>query len=184
MKKTNHRLSREEWLRLALEEVSKKGGAKLRIDKLAKSLGVTKGSFYWHFKDRGDFIKSLVQFWGEHTTGQVIRRTGQDAANPRQRLMAVMQIIFTEFQDKYELPIRAWAAEEPSVVPIVREVELQRLAFIRSLFAEMGFQGQDLEMRARLFVCYGEGELVSYATLSPEDRQQTLKAVHALLTKP
>jgi len=177
-------MNREEWLMAALEEVAKKGGAKLRIDKLVDGLGVTKGSFYWHFKDREDFVQSLVAFWAEHTTGQVMERTDQVQGDARERLWSVMQIIFTEGLDKYELPMRAWAAEEPQVAPIMREVEVGRLAYVRNLFAEMGFQGQDLEMRTRLFICYACGEHVFLTREKPADQQQTIKAVHALLTRP
>jgi AcrR family transcriptional regulator len=183
MKTDAHRLSREEFLMLALEEVAKAGGAKLRIDKLVNGLGVTKGSFYWHFKDREDFVQSLMQFWAEYTTGQVIERTDQIQGDARKRLWSVMQIIFTEGLDKYELPMRAWAAEEPQVVPILREVEARRVAYARALFAEMGFQGQDLEMRTRLFVCYACGEHVFFTRESLEDQQKTIKEVHAFLTR-
>jgi AcrR family transcriptional regulator len=177
-------MNREEWLMAALEEVSKTGGAKLRIDKLVKSLGVTKGSFYWHFKDREDFVQSLLEFWAEFTNDKVIERAEQIGGDARERLWSVMQIIFTKGLGESELAMRAWAAEEPSVAIILREVEVQRMAYIGSLFAEMGFQGQDQEIRARLFNCYGSGELVSFYKQSPEDRQQTMKVVHALLTSP
>ena len=176
-------MNREEWLMMALEEVSKTGGAELRIDKLVKTLGVTKGSFYWHFKNREDFVQSLLEFWAEYTTGQVMERTDQIHGDARERLLGVMKIIFTEGLDKFELPMRAWAAEEPSVSIIVREVEVQRLAYIRALFAEMGFQGQDLEMRTRLFICYACGEHVFFTRENPATQQQTIKAVHALLTR-
>ena len=175
-------MNREEWLMAALEEVAKKGGAKLHIDRLVKSLGVTKGSLYWHFKDREDFVQSLLEFWAEYSNGQVFESVNQIGGDARYRLKSVMQIIFTKGLDKFELAMRAWAAEEPSIAIIVREVEVHRLAYARSLFAEMGFQGQDLEMRARLFVRYMEGEVVSFYKQSPEDRQQTIKAVHAFLT--
>ena len=176
-------MNREEWLMAALEEVSRKGGAKLRIHRLVKSLGVTKGSFYWHFKNREDFVHSLVAFWAEHTTGQVMKRTDQVQGNAQERLLGVMKIIFTEGLDKFELPMRAWAAEEPQVAPIIREVEARRLAYIRALFAEMGFQGQDLEMRTRLFICYACGEHVFFTRENPATQQQTIIAVHALLTR-
>ena len=184
MKTANHRLSREEWLKLALEEVSKKGGAKLRIDKLAASLGVTKGSFYWHFKDREDFVQSLLEFWAEFTNDKVIERAEQIGGDARKRLWSIMQIIFTKGLGESELAMRAWAAEEPSIAIIVQEVEVQRMDYVQGLFAEMGFQGQEQKIRARLFICYGSGELVSFYKQSPEDRQQTMKVMHALLTQP
>ena len=86
MKTDAQRLSREEWLMLALEEVAREGGAKLRIDKLVEGLGVTKGSFYWHFKDREDFVQSLVEFWAEYTTTKVIEIMSQARGDAQERL--------------------------------------------------------------------------------------------------
>jgi AcrR family transcriptional regulator len=184
MKPEVQRLSREEWLMLALEEVAKEGGAKLRIDKLVEGLGVTKGSFYWHFKDREDFVQSLVAFWAEYTTTRVIEVMSQAQGDAQERLLKLMEVIFTQGLDKYELPMRAWAVEEPQVAGVVQEMEARRLAYIRSFFAEMGFQGQDLEMRTRLFVGYACGEHVFFSRESQEDQQKTIKAVHAFLTQP
>ena len=62
------RLSKEEWLARALEVLGKKGAGELTIESLARRLGVTKGSFYWHFKDRADFFRQLIEFWDENFT--------------------------------------------------------------------------------------------------------------------
>ena len=61
-------LSREDWLEKALNVVSRVGGAKLRINNLVTEVGVTKGSFYWHFKDREDFVRSLIDHWHQRYT--------------------------------------------------------------------------------------------------------------------
>jgi AcrR family transcriptional regulator len=68
----HHRLSRDEWLEQALEVTSRKPHGKLRIHELVKHLGVTRGSFYWHFKDREDFVRSLGEYWDRWSTDQVI----------------------------------------------------------------------------------------------------------------
>ena len=59
------RLSKEEWLARALEVLGKKGAGELTIESLARHLGVTKGSFYWHFRDRADFFRQLIEYWGQ-----------------------------------------------------------------------------------------------------------------------
>ena len=61
--KVGRRMSREEWLAHALDALEKEGGGALTIDKLSRRLGVSRGSFYWHFKDRTDFIRQLVDHW-------------------------------------------------------------------------------------------------------------------------
>jgi len=64
-KKTGQRLTREDWLENALTVLSRKGRAGLRIEGLSAALGVSRGSFYWHFKDRGDFVHALLEYWYE-----------------------------------------------------------------------------------------------------------------------
>jgi hypothetical protein len=107
----------------------------------------------------------------------------QAQGNAQERLLKLMEVIFTQGLDKCELPMRAWAAEEPHVAGVVQEMEARRLAYIRALFVEMGFQGSDLTMRTRLFVCYACGEHVFFTRESPEEQQKTIKAVHTLLTR-
>lgn len=69
------RLTREEWLAKALEVLARKGVAGMRIDALSKALGVTKGSFYWHFKNRDDFTKNLLDYWMSAFTTNVRHRS-------------------------------------------------------------------------------------------------------------
>jgi AcrR family transcriptional regulator len=71
------RLPREQWLSAALEVVARRGGAKLRIRDLVQRLGVSTGSFYWHFRDRDDFVTSLVDYWGREFTSRVAEQVAK-----------------------------------------------------------------------------------------------------------
>ena len=62
------RLDRKARLTRALEVLGKQGAGELTVESLARQLGVTKGSFYWHFKDRADFFRQLIEYWDEHFT--------------------------------------------------------------------------------------------------------------------
>ena len=61
--KKRTRFSRTDWLARAMDVLSRKGGARLRINDLCQELGVTKGSFYAHFEDRADFVRQFVAYW-------------------------------------------------------------------------------------------------------------------------
>lgn len=148
----SQRLSREEWLSQALDYLAQEGKAKLTIDKLVGALGVTKGSFYWHFRDRDDFQQSLVKYWDNRYTQVVAERVEQLSGSSNDRLLAIMEIVCKDDLARYDIAVRAWAAQEPSVAMLVRSVDESRLRFVRSLFAEMGFRGTELDMRARSFV--------------------------------
>lgn len=182
--KISGKLSREEWLSRSLEVLSREGNAKLRIDALTKSLGITKGSFYWHFKDRADFVKSLAEYWADYSTNQVIDLLNQVQGDASDPLFELMKYLFRKDFGRYDIAMRAWAAQEPEVARIVKKVDKQRFVFVRSLFAELGFKGQELEMRTRTFVVFHSLELGSFARGTKKERLKLLKRRHAFFTRP
>jgi AcrR family transcriptional regulator len=152
--KKNCRLTREEWLARALPVIVSKGNTKLRIHELVKHLGVSRGSFYWHFKDRDDFVRALVDYYHDWSTDQVIvevARVGGDAA---QRLKTVMRFVAEKDLGRYEVAMSSWGVQEPIVEESFRVAVQRRIEFIRSLFLELGFEGQELEARTLAFVGY------------------------------
>jgi len=148
------RLSREEWLARALEVLGRKGAGELTVESLARHLGVTKGSFYWHFRDRADFFRQLIEYWDEHFTQTVIAEISRQGGSPEERLLELMRLVLSKRLDRFEMPVRAWAQQNPALVPLVRRVDRHRISFVRSLFLEMGFDEDEAEMRTRVFLTY------------------------------
>ncbi len=170
----HHRLSRDEWLARALEVISRKPHGKLRIHELVKDLGVTRGSFYWHFKDREDFVRSLAVYWDRWSTDQVIHAVERAGGDPINRLRTLMDFVFRNGIGRYDVAVRAWAFQEPAVADAVRRSDRNRLVFVRSLFQEMGFTGDKLETRARAFVGYMNLDHTSFAPEGDEERMRLL----------
>jgi hypothetical protein len=112
----------------------------------------------------------------------------EDVANvegeARQRLLALMESLVEHDFGRYEVAIRAWAAQEPSVARRVRRVDRQRLRVVRGLFEEMGFSGTELEMRASTFAVFHSLELGFLAGGSRKERRRQLRARHAFFTRP
>jgi len=181
-KNPDHRLSRDEWLKLALEVVATKGHAKLRIHELVTHLGVTRGSFYWHFKNRDDFVCALVDYYIHWSTDQVIyevERVGGDAA---QRLKTVMRIVAEHDLGRYDSAMMSWGAQEPIVSESFEIAIQRRIEFIRSFFVQLGFGGQELETRTLAFVGYMS---LVHSGSDPRARRTHLKHLderHAVLT--
>ena len=148
------RLSREEWLARALEVLGKNGAGQLTVESLARQLGVTKGSFYWHFRDRADFFRQLIEYWDEHFTQTVIAEISGQGGPPEERLLELMRLVLSKRLDRFEMPVRAWAQQNPALAPLVRRVDRHRISFVRSLFLEMGFDEDEAEMRTRVFLTY------------------------------
>ena len=178
------KLTREQWLSNALEVVARKGGAKLRIRDLVERLGVSTGSFYWHFQSRDDFVASLVDYWARAFTSRVVEEMGDVEGDGRQRLLRLMELLLEKDFARYDVAIRAWAAQEPGVARIVRRTDQQRLEFVGSLFAEMGFTGEELEMRTSTFVVFHSMDRGFSMGESMKARRKLLRTRHAFFTRP
>lgn len=179
----NPSLDRDAWLERALEVLRAEGIQGVRVERLARDLDVTKGSFYWHFSDRGDLYRSILDYWDERYTGVVVNHLEFQHTEPREALLSVMMMVRKEGLDQYELAIRAWADHDPMAFEAVTKAYSRRKGFIRSLFERMGFQGDDAEVRTRLALCYLSWEPNMYPEESQKKNLQLLKLHHELLTK-
>ena len=148
------RLSKEEWLARSLEVLGKKGASELTVESLAQKLGVTKGSFYWHFKNRDNFFRQLIEYWDEQFTQTVIANISSLGVPPEERLLELMRLVLAKRLDRFEMPVRAWAQQNPALAPLVRSVDRHRMLFVKALFREMGFDEGEADMRTRIFLTY------------------------------
>ncbi|MDV7144295.1 hypothetical protein R3X27_16545 [Tropicimonas sp. TH_r6] len=94
----------------------------------------------------------MVDFWVERFNRYVIETIGQQVGSPEDRLLTLTRLVKREGLDLHEITFRAWAAQDSDIAAKVREVDHGRYAFIRSLFEEMGFAGEELEMRTRIWL--------------------------------
>lgn len=152
------RVSKAEWLQTALIVLEKEGAEAMRIGRIARELGVSRSGFYWHFKDREDLRTEMVEFWAHEFTEVVTANPLMLKGDPRERLEQTMLMILDHDLTRYEVAMRAWAAADAAIARRVREVYRIRMEFLEGTFQELGFRGDDLKMRTRLFVCYHSWE--------------------------
>ena len=145
------RLSRETWLAEALDVLAE-DPTHLRLDELARRLGVSKGSFYWHFENREDFVHALAEYWKEADTQSVVRAVADVEGGPEEQFRVMIRTIVEGRLARYDLAVRAWARIEPGIMPIIREVDEIRMANVRRLFEGMGFEEPELSVRSRVFM--------------------------------
>jgi AcrR family transcriptional regulator len=159
----------------ALDVVATKGNTKVRIYKLVKQIGVTTGSFYWHFRDRNDLLDQLLDYWTLETTSVVTDNSRLLDLDPKIRLNETARMIAKYGFNDYEVSMRAWALADERVAEGVNRVYKMRLRFIRKAFRELGFETVEAEIRARLFMCYHTWEA---ATFGPQSKKKGyLKAI-------
>ena len=178
------RLSKEEWLEKALSILNRPGFGRLNIDRLVESMGMTKGSFYWHFKNRSDFVVHLIEYWDTKFTLLVIQHIENFEGKGRERLLELMLFVTRNQLAEYDFAIHALAQNEPEIFPVVKRVLKKRIAYVKSLFSEMGFHDEDLEFRSRAAVMFMIQEQNSLLKDSRNDQLKRIRLAHALFTSP
>lgn len=176
------RLTAEDWLNLALETLDNEGIHKVNIEYLARKLKVTKGSFYWHFKNREMLLKEMLNHWTEILTTNIIERSKEGSSDARETLLKLMTIITDEKVGRYEAAIRAWATHDDMARTILQKVDQQRLKYITSLFTEMNFDKTEAKLRARLVLFYQVAEHGILLYDSKDKRNELLKQRFTFLT--
>ena len=150
-------LDRDAWIRAAVAVLAEGGVDDLRVEVLAKRLGVTKGSFYWHFKDRRDLLDAVLDFWQD---GRIRDIRKQTVAEPGGELEALRHTIDVYSAAKnrrgiaIEAAIRLWARQDSRAAAIVEAVDAERLACTHRLFGALGHTAADAAARSVLLYAY------------------------------
>ena len=149
----NDRLAKSDWIEHGLRTLANEGANALKVGPMSTKLKVSRGSFYWHFRDIADFRSQLLRSWQESSTDQVIRdldaREGES-----DRLKHLMRRAFGGTRN-LDRAIRSWAAEDEDVARIVASVDRRRVARIAKLLAEAGVEGgRALHRAAFLYWAY------------------------------
>jgi AcrR family transcriptional regulator len=144
---TKTRLSRERWIEAALDALTEGGVAAVAVEPLAARLGVTKGSFYWHFRDRDELLAATLDEWERERTEGLIERLEQ-IPDPRERLAEWAHHAFGA--DKALLVALHGAADHPVVAPVLRRVTERRIDYLADLLRDAGVSPSAAPRRARL----------------------------------
>jgi AcrR family transcriptional regulator len=182
-KRTHRGISRQEWLETGLESLSKIGIAGLKVEKLARALGIARAGFYWHFKNRDDLLRQLLAYWVHESTAVVTTEADMLALEPKKRLTKTAEMILEHDLGRYDMAIRQWALTDAEAARAVRKVNRIRLDFLRDAFRELGFTGDDLDMRAMLFLCYQTWESSTFREISRKRRRELIVKRINLLTR-
>jgi len=157
------RLSREDWIRGALELLSTAGVEGVKIVPLAERLGVTSGSFYWHFKNRPELYDALLDYWEREMTDAAIEAAKRFEGSPGERIWHLMEQVMATGMARYDLAIWHWAQSDPAAQTVFQRTVDKRFAFAKWMFSQAGFSETQAESRGRLMVVYmmGESTLIS-----------------------
>lgn len=182
---TRANLTPETWIEAATEVLVDQGMDKIRIDDLARQLGVTRGSFYWHFRDRGELLQRVLESWRQRATEELTRRLEEANPDPRLQLRDVLSLPFrgnaASRAARIELAIRAWARTDATARVAVDEADANRLSYIAQLFSQLGFGVGEARMRAQLLYSVLVAESLSPALVNASTREALANFMEELL---
>jgi len=177
------RVSKSDWLEAGLAALAAGGVRSVRVDVLAKQLGVARSGFYWHFKNRGELLAAMLEYW-THELTEVVTKNPRILSTPAEdRLLEVAELVSGNDLGRYDGAIRQWAREDPSVARLARRTFSFRLDFYDSTFAELGFEGEEREMRVHLFAIYQAAEGAAIPPMSKAKRRRLAEIRVRMLTR-
>lgn len=164
------RLTVRDWVNAGLKALARSGFTALKADTLSKALGVSRGSFYWHFADVGAFHAAVLQHWREVAYDNVVREV---EGTPENRLAALVGRAFRA-DVRLERAIRSWATADARAKAMVEAVDTRRLKYIRQLLVETGLAASQASARARILYWAYLGHGLSSTRPDPAEWQRIL----------
>ncbi len=178
--------ARTTWIKAGLDQIGRGGIEAVRIEVLAKALGVTKGGFYWHFKDRRDLLAAILEDWRLGRIAAIEKQTQSAGRNARERLLGLVRLYSEAVNPQgmaIELAIRQWARHDSHAAEAARSVDVARLRSISSLYEELGQDRRQAEQRALLFYSFVFGQSLLFLEKSSRARRELTGACAELLAE-
>lgn len=143
------------WIEAAFDALAEGGVDAVRVDPLAKNLGVTRGSFYWHFADRAALHTAMLKEWRKRQSYQVGSRIESQTSVPDERLKRTLALPNSSPRAKraasIELAIRLWARRDSEAAKAVKHIDRVRLNYYAKLYGDMGYTPANARKQAFVF---------------------------------
>ena len=158
VKPKKQQLNREDWIREALNVLEEQGVDGVKIVVIADRMGVTSGSFYWHFKGLPDLLECLLDYWERELTDAVVVTAREFPGPPEDRILNLMIGVIEDDAAKYDRAISVWARRDPAINEVFERTIRKRFEFARWMFKQAGFTDKQARIRGRMMVAYLMGE--------------------------
>lgn len=166
------RLSATDWAHAALDLLAEEGVHAVAVEPLARRLGVTKGSFYWHFPSREALLRTALEQWEQGELVEVFEHL-ESIVDPRERLRALFQRAAHEARSHAVYSELLKAPEHPLVQPVMQRVSKRRLDYLTLAFRQIGLPRAQALHRARLTYAAYTGFLLLSGQLGPSRLSQS-----------
>ncbi len=178
-------VSKAEWLEAGLHLLATSSVAEISVLALARQLGIAKSGFYWHFKDRADYLETLLDYWFSEIISVIANNDQIGLLPPVERLTTAIKMITRHDLVKYELALHQWALVDKTADKVMRKANRIRLEFVGDIFRELGFDEDQVELRSMLTVSYQLWETPTFHNIISKRRRKALlkKRIDFLTTK-
>ncbi len=156
--RVRQRLTREDWVRVAFEFLQERGAEGVKIVVMADRLGVTSGSFYWHFKDLRELRDCLLEYWEADLTDAIIDKAMGFSGSPEERILDLMLQVIEHDAAAPDHAVWVWSRSDPAARKVFERTLRKRFDFARWMFKQTGLSERQATIRGRLLVAYLMGE--------------------------
>lgn len=177
------RLTRENWIAAARKTLVGSGIDDVKVDLLARRLKVTRGSFYWHFRNRQDLLDALLDHWGARNRDEMAAIEAPRGANSRP-LVELFRIWLGQDASfpAFDIAIRVWARKSKSVAELVREVDDGWIALFQASLERSGMRAPESMVRARIIYFHQVGYFALSLDESRAERARLAPFYYEILT--
>jgi AcrR family transcriptional regulator len=168
------RTPRSQWIDEGLNALAAGGPDAVRIDVLAKTLGVTRGGFYWHFDDRQALLDAMLETWERRSTDEVLERVEREGGDATDKVRRAGMLTFSPTLLPIDLAVRDWARRDKVVGERLRRVDNRRMAYLRTLIGELSADEGDVEARSLLAFSLAIGNHFIAADHGTRDRVEVV----------
>lgn len=176
------KLERQDWIDAGLRVLAESGIEAVKVEPIAKLIKVTKGSFYWHFKNRDDLLAAILQEWVRSETNSLIEKVEAIGGDASTKLLHLFELAI-QIDGRLENAIRAWATKAAEVAEVMVQVDQNRLEYTRDLFLQVGFTPLEATVRARMAYYSLVGEFTVGISLNQAERLAEVRLEHSILTR-
>jgi AcrR family transcriptional regulator len=178
------RTPRTTWIDAGLRALAAGGPEAVRVDILAQQLGITRGSFYWHFEDRAAFLDALLDSWERKSTDEVLRQVESKGGGTREKVWHSGILTFSKELLPIDLAVRDWARRDKSVAKRLRRVDNRRMDHLRALIGALWTDPVEIEARSVLAFSLAVGHhLIAADQRTPSTKQLLKRATELLLAE-
>ncbi|MBG6091532.1 TetR/AcrR family transcriptional regulator [Actinomadura viridis] len=152
------RTPRDRWVEEGLQALADGGPDAVRVEALAKRLGVTKGGFYGYFADRGALLEAMLDTWERESTDEVIDRIEREGGDPKTKIQRAGMLTFSSDRLLHiDLAVRDWARRDEAVAERLRRVDDRRMALLREMIGTFCSDPDEVEARSLIAFCTAIG---------------------------